>query len=163
MSSFALSILLLFSGVVLSSFQSCKMPSCCQHDEHATVPSTEQTHEKKSTVPIEQAIVIEITSREQFDQLTQKPTVVKFTAGWCAACKAIQKTYEKVAEELHSKYQFATLDVDAFPELADKYQIRGMPTFLFFHRGEKLESQIIGANIKYIDFLNKVEKTFTGT
>lgn len=151
-----LASLLVISAVVLCSFEGCKMPSCCKHDNHQK--ETTQKESKPVARNTEQPVTVTITSAEEFNELIKKPTVIKFTATWCTACTAIQPTYEKVAEELHSKYQFATLDVDAFPELAEKYHIRGMPTFLFFNQGKKMEGHIIGANIKYIDFLNKVEQ-----
>ncbi len=152
--------LLLFLSTIplLTGFQSCKWPSCCDHNkEEKTTSSSEipnqENQERKDVIHV-------IKDEESFNDLIKKPTIVKFTASWCGACKIIQPTYEKIAQELHSKYQFVTLDVDKFSALADKYNIRGMPTFLFFDQGEKLEGQIIGAGVKYEEFINKINDIF---
>ncbi len=149
----------------LASFKSCKMPSCCNHDKIAPNPIATTKDTVKKNIPTKEVVhnlpaIHELNDEKFFNNLIKKPTIVKFTASWCGACKVIQPIYEKLAQDHHPKYQFVIIDVDHFSALADKYHIRGLPTFLFFDKSEKLDGQIIGASIKYVDFLNKIETIF---
>ena len=101
-----------------------------------------------------------IENEKDFDTLIEKPTIVKFTAAWCGACKVIEPLYKDLAQKLHTKYQFVTVDVDKLPALANTCKIRGMPTFLFFDKGKQLNGQIIGAAVTPNEFLHKIEEIF---
>ena len=77
-----------------------------------------------------------------------QPVVVDFSAAWCGACQTIKPTFEKIAQEFVAKYVFAEVDVDAASEVANNYNIKGMPTITFFKNGKEAvseENRIIGA------------------
>jgi thioredoxin 2 len=43
--------------------------------------------------------------------------------------------YERAVAELEPDFRFFTVDIEAEPELAARYHIRGIPTLMLFHRG----------------------------
>ena len=72
-----------------------------------------------------------------------KPTFVDFWATWCAPCRAMEPTFEKLAENYSGQFNFAKVNVDDVPELAGKFGIRSIPTLLLVKDGKVVE-QIIG-------------------
>ena len=65
---------------------------------------------------------------------SEKPVVVKFTASWCAPCRAFNPILLE-AEKDHPHITFYEVDVEADPELAEDYEVRSLPTTLIFKDG----------------------------
>ena len=76
---------------------------------------------------------------EQSDKLT----VVDFWATWCGPCRVISPILEQLAAE-REELKVAKVDVDANVQTAARYNIRAMPTLLFF-KGGQVVGQIVGA------------------
>lgn len=93
------------------------------------------------------ATVIEISSTSQFDQLIKnpKPTVVKFYANWCGPCKSFAPKFKQVADgELTNKVTFIAINIDNFKDLANRYEVRSLPSVLYFQNGTQ-KSKLSGA------------------
>jgi thioredoxin 1 len=70
--------------------------------------------------------------------------MVDFWAVWCGPCRMIAPTVEELAKEYSGKLKVVKLNTDENPDVASKYKIMGIPTIMFFKKGEKLD-QIVGA------------------
>ena len=70
--------------------------------------------------------------------------VVDFWAEWCGPCRIIAPIVEQLAVEYEGKAKVTKMDVDANQRTTMKYNIRSIPTVLFFKNG-KLVDQVIGA------------------
>ena len=72
------------------------------------------------------------------------PILVDFWAAWCAPCKVVAPSLEKLAEEMTGRAHVAKVDVDTNGDLANRFGIRSIPTLMLFKDG-KVVDQLIGA------------------
>ncbi len=70
--------------------------------------------------------------------------VVDFWATWCAPCRMIAPIVESLATEYAGKAKVAKVDVDNNQKTAARFNVRSIPTILFFKDG-KLVDQVVGA------------------
>ncbi|MGE7623145.1 thioredoxin family protein [Viridibacillus sp. NPDC096237] len=89
-----------------------------------------------------------ITTIEQFNETTAttKPVIVKFHAGWCPDCTRMDMFIDPIIEE-YNQYDWYELNRDELPELAEKYDVMGIPSLLIFKEGVKL-AHLHSANAK---------------
>ncbi len=86
-------------------------------------------------------------SNDTFEQEVLKSdslVMVDFWATWCGPCKIVAPVVEELAKEYEGKARFAKVNTDENQDLATKYNIRGIPTLMFFKDGE-VKDQIVGA------------------
>ena len=90
----------------------------------------------------------EITTVEQFNEIISgdQRVLVKFFAGWCPDCTRMDMFIDPIVEE-YNDYVWYSANRDNFPELAEKYQVMGIPSLLIFQNGEKL-AHLHSANAK---------------
>ena len=70
--------------------------------------------------------------------------VVDFWATWCAPCRMIAPILDQLASEYKGKVKVTKLDVDTNVKTASRFNVRSIPTILFFKNG-KLVDQVVGA------------------
>ncbi len=70
------------------------------------------------------------------------PVIVDFWAAWCAPCRMVAPTLEKIARENAGKLVVAKVDTDENPEWAGKYGVQGIPTILFVSAGKVVHRQV---------------------
>ena len=75
------------------------------------------------------------------------PVVVDFWATWCGTCKMISPIVDQVAKEVAGVAKVGKVNVDEASALATRYNIRSIPTLLFFKNGEVVDT-IMGATSK---------------
>ena len=69
-------------------------------------------------------------------------TVAYFWAVWCGPCRMTGPIIEELATEQKGEVVYGKLDVDSYPEVANDYSIRSIPTMLFFKDGELVEKHV---------------------
>ncbi|XP_053693574.1 thioredoxin-2-like [Sabethes cyaneus] len=79
-----------------------------------------------------------------------KLVVVDFFATWCGPCKVIAPKLEEFQNKYADKIVVIKVDVDECEDLAAKYSISSMPTFLFIKDKSVLES-FSGANAEKLE------------
>ena len=81
---------------------------------------------------------VDVPDVHVFDHLiatSRVPVLVDFWAPWCAPCRVVAPEVEKVARSLRGRLLVAKVNSDVFPDLAGRYRIRSIPTFIVFRNG----------------------------
>ena len=87
-----------------------------------------------------------------------KPVLVDFFAEWCGPCKVMSPILKEVKKEIGDQVIILKVNVDNNQTLAQKYQIRGVPTFMLFKKSEIVWQQ---SGIVEKQMLINVIKSFT--
>lgn len=90
----------------------------------------------------------EIKSEQEFKDIiaSEEPVVVKFFTTWCPDCVRMDNFIGDVMEEFN-KFEWYSINKDEFPNIAEEYQVMGIPSLLVYQNGEKL-GHLHSANAK---------------
>jgi len=72
----------------------------------------------------------------------EHPVVVDFWADWCGPCHQLTPVLERAAEE--HDVELVKVDIDANPELAQRYGVSGIPAVKAFRNGHVV-AEFVGA------------------
>ena len=98
--------------------------------------------------------MLDLTS-ENFDAVIKENPVVivDFWAPWCGPCKQLTPILQEVSNE--NDIIIHKVNVDENQDLADKYQVKSIPTIVVFENGLPAKN-ILGAMPKH-RFLKEIE------
>ena len=73
---------------------------------------------------------------------SDKLTIVDFFADWCGPCRKLSPIMDEIEQELSDNVKFTKINTDNNIELAQTYQISGIPSLLVFKNGELVERMV---------------------
>jgi thioredoxin 2 len=81
---------------------------------------------------------------EQFDEIVRDakvPVFADFWAAWCGPCRMAAPEVERTAKDMAGKAVVVKVDTERYPQIAGRFNIRGIPTFIVFHAGRPVVQQ----------------------
>ena len=101
------------------------------------------------------AKIINAINFEQEVLKSDMPVLVDFFATWCGPCKMIAPAIDQISDELEGQAKVFKIDVDQAKELSAQYNIRSVPTLLYFKSGEIVDK--VNSVIPKLDIKAKLE------
>jgi thioredoxin 2 len=96
---------------------------------------------KSALSPVNEPLAVD---PEQFDEITQSarvPVLVDFWAEWCGPCQMSAPEVARTAKDMAGRAIVVKVDTERYPELAAKYNVRGIPNFIVFYGGRLVTQQ----------------------
>lgn len=90
--------------------------------------------------------LLELTNSNYLSKLlkSDKPVLVKFWASWCRPCRTMTPKYLNAAQAFKGKVTFAEVNVDTQRQVAQRYQVRSLPTMILFKK-DKIINKTVGS------------------
>jgi thioredoxin 1 len=90
--------------------------------------------------------VYEINSNDFKEKISKGKVLVDYFGSWCQPCKILYPIIEELSNEIKD-IKFYKLDVDESGDVAQSYEVMGIPTLILFNNGKEVK-RIVGVKSK---------------
>lgn len=73
---------------------------------------------------------------------SEKVVLIDFWASWCGPCRMMSPVIDEIAEEMGENIKVGKINIDEEKELAIKYDVMSIPTFIVFKNGNEVRRSV---------------------
>ena len=100
-------------------------------------------------------VTLEDSTFEKEVLKSDTPVLVDFWSEWCGPCKAIAPVVDQIAKDFKGKVKVGKMDIDRHTAVAQRYNIRSIPTLLVFKGGQVVDTVVGADKTRLVDSIKK--------